>query len=66
MRGREPGSPARDEAPAAAEVLAEQAATDAAPEDEAGDSTGAIVAAGLGGLALALGGGWLWYRRRLP
>ncbi len=57
---------ARDEAPAAADVLAERAATDAPPEEAAGDSTGAIVAAGLGGLALALGGGWLWYRRRLP
>jgi energy-coupling factor transport system substrate-specific component len=58
---------ARDEAPAAAEVLAEQAGeTDAAPEEDDGDSTAAIVGAGLGGLALALAAGWFWYRRTLP
>ena len=45
----------RDEAPAAAEVLAEQTAAEEVAED-GGDSTGVIVAAGLGGLALALAG----------
>jgi uncharacterized membrane protein len=51
----------------AAEVLAEQASGAEAPAGEPeGDSTGVIVVAGLGGLALALGGGWFWYRRRLP
>ena len=60
---RLPASPAE---PAAA-VLAEQASgTDAASDESDGDSTGVIVAAGLGGLALALGGGWFLYRRRLP
>ena len=51
----------------AAEVLAEQAASEEADAEEpGGDPTGLIVAAGLGGLAAALGGGWFWYRRRLP
>jgi hypothetical protein len=60
---REPASPTE---PAAA-VLAEQASgAEAASDEPDGDSTGVIVAAGLGGLALALGGGWFWYRRRLP
>jgi energy-coupling factor transport system substrate-specific component len=54
------------EAPAAAEVLAEQASAEETPADDGGDSTGVIVGAGLGGLALALGGGWFWYRRGLP
>ena len=42
----------------AAEVLAEQAAAgrNRASEGGGGDSTGVIVAVGLGGLALALGG----------
>jgi energy-coupling factor transport system substrate-specific component len=55
-------------APAAAEVLAEQAASAADESTGAGggDETGVWVAAGLGGLALALGGGWFWYRRQLP
>ncbi len=54
-------------APAAAAVLAEQAAVaDAVSEEDEGDSTAAYVALGLGGLALALGGGWFWYRRGLP
>ena len=59
---REPASPAE---PAAA-VIAEQASGTEAASDEPDDSTRVIVAAGLGGLALALGGGWFWYRRRLP
>ena len=50
----------------AAEVLAEQAAAAESGADEGGDATGAIVAIGLGGLALAFAGGWFWYWRRLP
>ena len=49
-------------APPAAEVLAETAA-EVAPES-AGDSL-VWVGAGLGGMALLLGGGYLWYRRVL-
>jgi energy-coupling factor transport system substrate-specific component len=41
--------------------------TASAPEPEDSDSpTAPYVAAGLAGLALALGAGFLWYRRRLP
>jgi hypothetical protein len=56
------------EAEPAAEVLAEQAAAPAEGDaaDDGSGSTGAVVAAGLGALAIALAGGWLWYRRRLP
>lgn len=50
----------------AAEVLAEQAAAAESGADEGGDATGAIVAIGLGGLALAFAGGWFWYWRSLP
>ena len=50
----------------AAEVLAEQAAAAESGADEGGDATGAIVAIGLGGLALAFVGGWLWHWGRLP
>jgi len=50
----------------AAEVLAEQAAAAESGGDEDGDATGAIVAIGLGGLALAFVGGWLWHWGRLP
>ena len=50
----------------AAEVLAEQAAAAESGADEGGDATRAIVAIGLGGLALAFAGGWFWYWRRLP
>ena len=50
----------------AAEVLAEQAAAAESGADEGGDATGAIVAIGLGGLALAFAGGWFWNWRRLP
>ncbi len=61
--GRGPAAPAE---PAAA-VLAEQASgTSSASDEPDGDSTAAFVAAGLGCLALALGAGWFWYRRRLP
>ena len=60
-RSSQPGA-----APAAA-VLAERAAAEEAPsEAPESDATGVIVAAGLGGLALALAAGWFWYRRRLP
>ena len=47
-------------------MLAEQAAAAESDADEGGDATGAIVAIGLGGLALAFVGGWFWYWRRLP
>jgi hypothetical protein len=47
-------------------VLAEQAAAAESGGDEGGDATGVIVAAGLGGLALAFVAGWFWYGRRLP
>jgi energy-coupling factor transport system substrate-specific component len=60
-RGRDTDAPAEP----AAEVLAEQAAADQPGSEEGGDSTGAIVAVGLGGLAVALVGGWFWYGRRL-
>jgi energy-coupling factor transport system substrate-specific component len=57
---REPAEPAAD-------VLAEQLGVEEALSEEAeDDSTGLFVALGLGSLALALGGGWFWYRRRLP
>jgi hypothetical protein len=47
-------------------VLAEQAAAQQpGSEDGGGDSTDAIVAVGLGALALALVAGWFWYGRRL-
>jgi hypothetical protein len=36
------------------------------PGHDDGASTGLLVGAGLGTLAIALGGGFLWYRRRLP
>lgn len=52
----------------AAAVLAEQAAGPAPgdpPADE-GAPTALLVGAGLGGLALALAAGYLWYRRTLP
>jgi uncharacterized membrane protein len=57
----------RSDTPAepAAEVLAEQTASDEVGAEEGGDSTGLVVAAGLGGLALAFVAGWFWYRRRL-
>jgi uncharacterized membrane protein len=62
-----PARSSEPEAEPAAEVLAEQAAAAEESSAEAGgDATGAIVAAGLGALALALGAGWFWYRRRLP
>jgi len=63
-RDRDPAAPADP----AAEVLAEQAAADGVPSDEnaGGDASGPIIAAGLGALALALVGGWFWYRRGLP
>ena len=59
---RGPDEPAE---PAAA-VLAEQAAVSAGSDEPDEDSTGAWVAAGLGGLAVALAAGWFWYRRSLP
>ena len=61
-RDRRPDTPAEP----AAEVLAEQAAAAESGADEGGDATGAIVAIGLGGLALAFASGWFWYWRRLP
>jgi energy-coupling factor transport system substrate-specific component len=65
-RGRAEG-PAGAAKPARA-VLAEEAAAVASPDESepADDETVVWVAAGLGALALALGGGWLWYRRTLP
>jgi energy-coupling factor transport system substrate-specific component len=66
-RGR--ASERESDAPAepAAEVLAEQAGSeDPGSEDSRSTSTTLAVAAGLGGLALALVGGWFWYRRDLP
>ena len=50
-------------------VLAEEAAAVAAADDEApvhDDDTTLWVAGGLGGLALALAAGFVWYRRSLP
>jgi energy-coupling factor transport system substrate-specific component len=50
----------------AASVLAEQAASSEDSADPGDDSTGVIIAACLGGLAVALAGGWFLYRRTLP
>jgi uncharacterized membrane protein len=67
--GGESSKRRRDEpAPAAAEVLAERAVSvaDESAGSGGGDDTGVWIFAGLSGLALALGGGWFLYRRRLP
>ena len=38
----------------------------AAPTADGSSNTAAYVAGGLAALALALAGGFVWYRRRLP
>lgn len=48
----------------AADVLAERAGAPVPAGGDAG-STALLVGAGLGGLALALTGGWFWYRRHI-
>jgi energy-coupling factor transport system substrate-specific component len=50
------------------EVIADTAATETPATADATESepVAPYVAAGLGGLALALGAGFFWYRRRLP
>jgi Squalene-hopene cyclase C-terminal domain len=47
-------------------ALAESVAQTTAAHEETGSDTEIWVAAGFGGLAALLGGGFVWYRRRLP
>lgn len=47
-------------------ALTAAAAPASEPRPSDGGSSAAPVLAGLGGLALALAGGWFWYRRTLP
>lgn len=58
----------QEPAESAAVALGDSPATEAVPGTVAGGGMpdGAKVGAGLGGLALALAGGFLWYRRTLP
>ena len=68
-KAREPGAEADDRRRAAAtqgEPGLVEAETAAATEAESNGSAALPVALGLGGLALALAAGWLWYRRTLP
>jgi LPXTG-motif cell wall-anchored protein len=60
----EPDAPARQREHAPAALTAAEA-TESAPDDENNDTRTYGLGA-LGALALALGGGFLWYRRRLP